>query len=63
MQRDVWVGSEFLHLIYLSAKTLFNLTRPSAPFDPDSPYWVIKNALSLAKALDIPSEKVIEIVT
>ncbi len=45
------------------AKTLFNLTRPSAPFDPDSPYWVIKNALSLARALDIPSEKVIEIVT
>lgn len=44
------------------AKTLYNLTRSSAPFDPDSPYWVIKNALTLAKALEIPSEKVIEIV-
>ncbi|WP_339074629.1 hypothetical protein [Teredinibacter turnerae] len=44
------------------AKTLYNLTRSSAPFDPDSPYWVIKNALVLAKILDIPSERVIEIV-
>ena len=45
------------------AKTLFNLTRSDAPFDPDSPYWVIKNALSLAKALNISSERVVEIVT
>ncbi len=45
------------------AKTLFNLTSSSAPFDPDSPYWVIKNALSLAKALKIPPEKVVEIIT
>ncbi len=44
------------------AKTLYNLTRSETPFDPDSPYWVIKNALSLAKALDISSEKVVEIV-
>lgn len=45
------------------AKTLFNLTRSSAPFDPDSPYWVIKNALTLAKALEIPAEQVVEIFT
>ena len=45
------------------AKTLFNITKSSAPFDPDSPYWVIKNALRLAKALGIPHEKVVEIVT
>jgi hypothetical protein len=44
------------------AKTLYNLTRAEAPFDPDSPYWVIKNALSLAKTLNIPAEKVAEIV-
>ena len=44
------------------AQTLFNLTRPSSPFDPDAPYWVIKNALSLAKALKIPTEKVVTIV-
>jgi len=45
------------------AKTLFNLTRSTVPFDPDSPYWVIKNAFLLAKALEISSEKVVEIVT
>lgn len=45
------------------AKTLFNLTKSNAPFDPDSPYWVIKNALSLAKILDIPTKEVVDIVT
>jgi len=45
------------------AKTLFNLTRSEAPFDPDSPYWIIKNALKLAKLLNLPTEKVSEIVT
>ena len=44
------------------AKTLYNLTRGSAPFDPDSPYWVIKNALRLARELEIPEQKVVEIV-
>ena len=45
------------------AKTLFNLTRPEAPFDPDSPYWVIKDALRLAQLLNLPAERVNEIVT
>ena len=45
------------------AKTLYNLTRSEAPFDPDSPYWVIKNALRLAQLLKLPAEKVNEIVT
>lgn len=44
------------------AKTLYNLSRSSAPFDPDSPYWVIKNALRLARELHVPLEKVTEIV-
>jgi hypothetical protein len=44
------------------AKTLFNLTRSSAPFDPDSPYWVIKNALVLAKEVGVPVQEVAEIV-
>jgi len=44
------------------AKTLFNLTRSSAPFDPDSPYWVIKNALILAKEVGVPVEEVTNIV-
>ena len=45
------------------AKTLYNLTRSDAPFDPDSPYWVIKNALALAKVLEVPAERVVEVVT
>lgn len=44
------------------AKTLFNFTLSSAPFDPDSPYWVIKNALSLAKVVGMPTEAVVNIV-
>src|SRR5687768_17581420 len=35
------------------AKTLYNLSRPAAPFDPDSPYWIVPNALHLAKCLNI----------
>ena len=45
------------------AKTLHNLTRSDAPFDPDSPYWVLKNALALAKALKIEPAKIAQIVT
>ena len=44
------------------AKTLFNLTRPSAPFDPQSPYWVIKNALMLAREVGVSIEEVVNIV-
>ena len=44
------------------AKTLYNLTRPNDPFDADSPYWIIKNALVLAKALNINTDLVVDIV-
>ena len=44
------------------AKTLYNMNRPQAAFDPDSPYWIIKNAFILAKHLDIDSQKVIDII-
>ncbi len=40
------------------AKTLFNLTRPDGPFDPDSPYWVVRNALCLARELGLPESEV-----
>src|SRR5688572_25628991 len=26
------------------AKTIYNLSKKSAPFDPDSPYWVVPTA-------------------
>lgn len=44
------------------AKTLYNVTRSSAPFDPDSPYWVLKNALILAKQIGVSIEQVVEAV-
>ncbi len=42
------------------AKTLFNLTKPSAPFDPDSPYWVLRNAVTLAQATGISPERLLD---
>jgi len=37
----------------ICAKTLYNLSRSSAPFDPDSPYWIIPNAISFARKIEI----------
>ena len=45
------------------AKSLYNLTRGSAPFDPDAPYWIVPNALALAKVLGIDTAEVVAIVT
>jgi hypothetical protein len=46
----------------ICAKALFNLTDTDAPFDEDSPYWIIPNALGLARALEIDDSRVLEIV-
>ncbi len=46
----------------ICAKTLFNLTVTDAPFDSDSPYFVIPLALELARTLRIEDEEVIRIV-
>jgi hypothetical protein len=37
----------------ICAKTLYNLTGESAPFDPDSPFWVLPRTLELGRMLDI----------
>ena len=37
----------------ICAKTLYNLSHESAPFDPDSPYWIVPNALSFARRVGI----------
>jgi hypothetical protein len=34
----------------------------SGPFDPDSPCWVIKNALVLAKVIGVPIKQVVNTV-
>jgi len=45
------------------AQTIYNLSASKCPFDPDSPYWVVPISLKLARALEIDSRKIIEIVT
>jgi hypothetical protein len=46
----------------ICAKTLFNLANTDAPFDSDSPYFVIPFALDLARAVGIEDEEVVQIV-
>jgi hypothetical protein len=35
------------------AKTLYNLSGREAPFDADTPYWIVPTALLLAKVLGL----------
>jgi len=44
------------------AKTLYNLTGRPAPFDPDSPYWIVPNALATARHLGIDERDIVAIV-
>ena len=44
------------------AKTLYNMSGAPAPFDSDSAYWVVPNALALARALDFATSRVVDIV-
>jgi hypothetical protein len=37
----------------ICAKTLYNLSRESTPFDPDSPFWVLPLAIELGLALGV----------
>jgi len=37
----------------ICAKTLYNLTREPAPFDPDSPFWVLPLAVGLGFRLGV----------
>jgi hypothetical protein len=46
----------------ICAKTLFNLANTDAPFDSDSPYFVIPFALDLGRSVGIDDEEVIRIV-
>ena len=44
------------------AKTIHNLFRSNAPFDPDSPYWIIPNALVTARLFGIEERTIISAV-
>ena len=41
-------------------KTLYNLGRYSAPFDPDSPYWIIPNALRAGELLEFTASEILD---
>lgn len=43
-------------------KSLYNESGASAPFDSDSPHWITKNAIVLARALGIPDAEVIKVI-
>ena len=44
------------------AKTIYNLSNPPAPFDADTPYWIVPNAFALARALQVDQARVLAIV-
>jgi len=44
------------------AKTLYNLSGSPAPFDPDSPYWIVPNAFALARRLGVADSDVLVVV-
>jgi hypothetical protein len=43
----------------ICAKTLYNITHEPAPFDPDSPFWVLPRALKLGQMLGVTDAGVI----
>ena len=45
------------------AKTLYNLSGASAPFDADSPYWVVPNAVAFARQVGLSEQEVMACVT
>lgn len=44
------------------AKSIYNLSKEPAPFDPDSPYWIIPNAIAFARQVGIDDASVVRIV-
>lgn len=47
----------------ICAKTLYNLSGATAPFDSDSPYWIVPNAIAFARRVGIPDAEVLACVT
>jgi len=58
---DELAGGEYL-FEEVCAKTLYNLSGEPAPFDADSPYWIVPNALSLARRMNIDESEITRIV-
>lgn len=47
----------------ICAKTLYNLSGAPAPFDSDSPYWVVPNAITLARHIGVSDAAVLACVS
>jgi hypothetical protein len=47
----------------ICAQTLHNLSGTKKPFDHDTPYWIIPIALKFARAIEVDSQKIVEIAT
>jgi hypothetical protein len=43
-------------------KSIYNETATNAPFDSDSPHWISKCAIGLARVLGLPEQSVIDII-
>jgi hypothetical protein len=44
------------------AKTIYNFSRHPAPFDADSPYWIIPNAVALARELQVDDTEILRMI-
>ena len=51
------------HFEEACAKSLYNLSQGPAPFDADSPYWIVPNAIVLGRQLEMSDEVVLGIIT
>jgi len=65
-QKNLAVSNPLLQAQYrfeeVCAKSLYNVGKYPAPFDPDSQYWVIPRAIQLAHTLKIDVNRIITIV-
>ena len=59
--RDYALGAQYL-FEEICAKTLYNLSGSSAPFDADSPYWIVPNAFTLARRIGVDDSEVLSVV-
>jgi hypothetical protein len=57
------IGASQYRFEEVCAKTLYNLSGASAPFDPDSPYWIVPNAVAFARRVQLPEAEVLACVT
>jgi hypothetical protein len=60
-RRDEWAECQYL-FEEACAKTLYNLTGRPAPFDADSPYWIVPNALVTAKHFEIEEREIVRAI-